>query len=455
MWLDDSGEYSCQTHHYSHKAVGVPGTVAGFDKAHRLYGVTKWATLVTPAIDIAEQGFVLSERLAGNLDGFVQRAAHYPATVPQFSQKGQAFAPGDTLRQPDLGGSLRRIRSARGEGFYRGQTAQLIVDKMVRGGGLLTAADLEQYQAHERAPIRGSYHGYEILGMPPPSSGGVAIVTMLNILAPYDLATMGHNSPAYIHHLAEAMRRAFRDRARWLADQDVVDVPVHRLISYEHAADLRRDFDPESASTSAPEDLALPYESPETTHYSVVDGNGMAVAVNYTLEAGFGSGIVVPGAGFLLNNEMGDFNGAPGITDDRGLIGTTPNLARPAQHMLSSMSPTILSKDGDLVAVLGSPGGRTIINTVLQVLINLIDFGMDIEQAVAAPRVHHQWLPDRIRMEADGFDAKVVTELERRGHTVQVRGRQGMVNAIGIDPDTGERVGAADPRNPDAGARGH
>ncbi|MDA0336377.1 MAG: gamma-glutamyltransferase [bacterium] len=454
MWLDDDGEYWRQVHHYSHKAVGVPGTVAGFDKAHQLYGVAQWPTLLAPAIDLAEEGFSLSERLANSLAGFVGRFPHYPATVAQFSRDGLPLAMGDTLRQPDLGGSLRRIQAGRRDGFYRGPTALLLVAEMTRGGGLLQMVDLERYEARERTPIRGSYHGYEIIGMPPPSSGGVAVVTMLNILAGYDLAAMGHNTPGYIHHLAEAMRRAFRDRARWLADTDVVDVPLHMLTSQEHAAHLRQDLDSRSASVSAPGDLTLPYESPETTHYSVVDSDGMAVAVTYTLEAAYGSGIVVPGAGFLLNNQMGDFNAVRGHTDEFGLIGTEPNLARPSQRMLSSMSPTILAKDGHLVAVTGSPGGRTIINTVLQVLLNLIDFDMGIEAAVAAARVHHQWLPDRLRLEAERFDSGTVAALQDMGHMVQAAGRQGLAHSIGIDPDTGARVGAADPRNADAGARG-
>ena len=455
MWLDEAGEYSYQTHHYSHRAVGVPGTVAGFDKAHRLYGAADWAGLVAPAVALAEGGFTLSDRLAGSLARFVERAGQYEATVAQYSRAGVPYAAGDTLRQSDLGGSLRRIMAARREGFYEGETARLLVAEMQRGDGLITVADLAGYRARERNPVRGSYRGYEILGMPPPSSGGVAITTMLNLLEAYDLAGMGHNSSAYVHHLAEAMRRAFRDRATWLADQDVVDVPVHRLTGKAHAAWLRRDLDPHRASVSDPADVAPAEESPETTHYGVVDAEGMAVAVTYTLEAGYGSRIVVPGAGFLLNNEMGDFNAAPGLTDEKGLIGTDPNLARPGQRMLSSMSPTILTRDGKLVAVLGSPGGRTIINTVLQLILNLVDFDMGIDAAVAAPRFHHQWLPDRIRIEAGGVPGEVVTALETLGHTVEARGSQGLAHSIAIDPHTGERLGAADPRNPDAGARGY
>ena len=239
----------------------------------------------------------------------------------------------------------------------------------------------------------------------------------------------------------------------YLADADFVDVPVHRLTSKEHAARLRRDIHPDRASVSHPADVEIGYESPETTHYSVVDADGMAVSVTYTLEAGYGSKIVVPGAGFLLNNEMGDFNAAPGLTDANGLIGTSPNLARPEQRMLSSMSPTILARDGELVAVIGSPGGRTIINTVLQLILNTVDFGMGIEEAVAAPRMHHQWLPDRIRVEQDGVAPEVIEALAAMGHTVQIVGEQGSANSVGVDPETGERVGAPDPRSPDAGAR--
>jgi gamma-glutamyltranspeptidase/glutathione hydrolase len=236
---------------------------------------------------------------------------------------------------------------------------------------------------------------------------------------------------------------------------DFADVPVHRLTSKEHAAKLRRSIDPDRASVSHPSDISMAPESPQTTHYSVVDADGMAVSVTYTLESGYGSGIVVPGGGFLLNNEMGDFNAGPGLTNANGLIGTEPNLARPQQRMLSSMSPSIVARDGELVAVVGSPGGRTIINTTLQLILNLIDFRMDMQQAVDAPRIHHQWLPDRIRLEGEGFSPEVVQQLEALGHQVQVGGRQGSANSIGIDPSTGERVGAPDPRSPDSGARGN
>ena len=453
MWLDETGEYSSDLHHRSHKAVGVPGTVAGFDKAHRLYGAASWVDLVQPAIDLAGEGFELSEALAGSIERFVG-GSPYEATVSAFSRGGVPYQAGQTWDQPDLARSLERIRDHRRDGFYRGETASLIAEEMRRGGGLITLEDLARYQARERATIEGTYRGYDIISMPPPSSGGVAIVTMLNILEAYDLAAMGHNSAAYIHHLAEAMRRAYRDRAEFLADADFNDVPVQRLTSKEHATWLRRNIDSERASISHPTDVEMPPESPETTHYSVVDADGMAVSVTYTLEFGYGSGIVVPGAGFLLNNEMGDFNAGPGLTNASGLIGTTANLARPQQRMLSSMSPSIVARDGKLVAVIGSPGGRTIINTTMQLILNVVEFGMSIPEAVAAPRIHHQWLPDRIRIEANGISAKIQSQLEQMGHIVQLGGRQGSANSIGIDLSTGERLGAPDPRSPDSGARG-
>jgi gamma-glutamyltranspeptidase/glutathione hydrolase len=455
MWLDESGEYSAELHHRSHRSVGVPGTVAGFDKAHRLLGSMNWERLVYPAVVLADDGFEVTERLAGALQSLVDRRSEYPATVAAFSRDGTPYEPGDTLRQPDLAQTLERIMLHRRDGFYRGETARLVAEEMRRGGGLITEADLELYRAKERSPIQGTYRGHEITSMSPPSSGGVGLVTMLNVLEGFDLASMGHNTTPYVHHVAEAMRRAFRDRARYLADADFVDVPVHSLTSKDHADELRRTIDAGQATASSADEVAEGYESPETTHYSVVDADGMAVSVTYTLESGFGSGIVVPGAGFLLNNEMGDFNAGPGLTNDRGLIGTRPNLARPEQRMLSSMTPSIVAKDGELVAVVGSPGGRTIINTVLQVILNVVDFDMNIQQAVDASRIHHQWLPDRIRVEEGGLSEFTVQELEALGHTVSVGGRQGLAHSIMIDPQTGERLGAADGRNPDAGARGH
>jgi gamma-glutamyltranspeptidase/glutathione hydrolase len=456
MWLDESGEYSRTKHHNSHVAVGVPGTVAGFWKAHQLYGSQDWQRLVRPAVGLARDGFELTDRLARSLRNFVEgRGSSYESTVDYFSNGGRPYSAGDKLTQIDLGRTLERIALDGMGGFYTGETARLLVAEMARGGGIITLEDLSRYQARERVPVRGTYGDYDVISMPPPSSGGIALVEMLNILEGYDLASMGHNSAEYVHHLAEAMRRAFRDRARYVGDVDFTDVPLHRLTSKDHAAMLRQEIDGKMASVSDPSDVADVHESLETTHYSVVDRDGMAVSVTYTLEAGYGSAITVPGAGFLLNNEMGDFNAGPGLTDERGLIGTEPNLAHPEQRMLSSMTPSILAKDGELVAVVGSPGGRTIINTVLQVLLNIVEFDMDVLEAVTAPRLHHQWLPDQIRIERDGVSSTTVQRLERLGHTVSVRGRQGLAHSIMIDPETGDRLGAADPRNVDAGAVGN
>ena len=455
MFLDPAtGEYSSRIHHRSHLAVGVPGTVAGFDYAHRKYGSADWSSLVQPAVRLAADGFPLSENLARSFANVLGSMEEYPASIAAFSNNGTPYDEGDVWRQPDLARTLERIRTDRRDGFYRGETARLLAAEMERGGGMITMEDLERYQPREMTPVTGTYRGYDIISMAPPSSGGVAMVEMLNILEGFDLRSMGHNTAPYIHHLAEAMRRAYRDRAQYVADPEFADVPVARLTSKQHAAELRRSIDPNRASVSAASDLVMPAESDQTTHYSVVDGSGLAVSVTYTLEQAYGSRIVVPGAGFLLNNEMGDFNARPGLTTETGLIGTTPNLARPEQRMISSMTPTILARDGELVAVFGSPGGRTIINTVMQIALNIVDHGMTIEDAVAAKRLHHQWLPDRISIEADGASEATLAQLRAMGHEVRIGGRQGSVHAIMIDPRTGERIGAADRRDADSGTAG-
>ncbi|MGD2067668.1 MAG: gamma-glutamyltransferase [Gemmatimonadota bacterium] len=461
MFVGPDGEYSAELHHQSHLSVGVPGTVAGFDKAWRLYGSVPWERLVEPAVALADHGFELSERLAGGFRYLVDqgRERGYDATVEAFSHDGEPYAAGEVFHQPDLARTLERIRRDGRDGFYRGETARLLAAEMRRNGGMITEEDLERYRPRERTPVHGTYRGYDVISMPPPSSGGVALVEMLNILEGFDLAGMGRGSAAYVHHVAEAMRRAYRDRARYLADQDHWDVPVHRLTSKGYAEGLRATIEPGHADVSDPRDVeaaaaATAYESPETTHYSVVDADGLAVSVTYTLEQGYGSKITVPGAGFLLNNEMGDFNARPGLTDERGLIGTEPNLARPGQRMLSSMTPTLLARDGELVAVIGSPGGRTIINTVLNLVLGIVDFDLGIQDAVDAPRLHHQWLPDRLTVEEGGVDEAALERLEAMGHDVRVRGSQGLAHSIMVDPDTGDRIGAPDRRNPDAAAAG-
>lgn len=455
MFTDANGAYSATKHHRSHLSVGVPGTVAGFSLAQKKYGAMPWKQLVDPAVKLAGDGFIVPTGLAASLSSAVTRLKQYPATVAAYSKSGTPYAAGERMMLPDLAKTLTRIRDEGRDGFYKGATASLIVAEMQRGGGVISAQDLISYEAKERAPVKGTFHGYELISMAPPSSGGVAMVEMLNILEGYDLKAEGHNSPRYLHLLTESMRRAFLDRARFLGDPDFVQMPLDRLTSKSYAAELRKTISLDKASPSLPAQVAADHESLETTHFSIVDKNGMAVSVTYTLEAGYGLGAVVSGAGFLLNNQMGDFNGKPGLTDSTGLIGTPANVAVPGKRMLSSMSPAIIAKDGKVVAVIGSPGGRTIINTVLQVALNVMAFGMPIQDAVNAPRIHHQWLPNTVTIERDGVPASTMSALTAMGHKVQFGGQQGTAHSVMIDPKTGHRIGAADPRDKDAGAVGH
>jgi gamma-glutamyltranspeptidase / glutathione hydrolase len=455
MFTDSTGAYSSTIHHRSHRAVGVPGTVAGFALAHQKYGKSKWPSLVSPAATLAGEGFAAPAGLAASLAGSRQRLSAFPATIAAYYKNGEPYAAGDKIVLTDLAKTLSRIRDQGRDGFYKGTTASLVAAEMKKHGGLITEADLAAYNAVERAPVKGTFHGYDIISMPPPSSGGVAMIEMLNILEGFDLKAAGHNSPQYLHYLAESMRRAFRDRAMNLGDPDFTKPPIDKLTSKAYANTLRATIDKSKASPSSPADVAQGYESDQTTHFSIVDKNGMAVSVTYTLEAGYGLGAVVDGAGFLLNNEMGDFNGKPGLTDTTGLIGTAPNIAQPGKRMLSSMTPAIIAKDGKVVAVVGSPGGRTIINTVLQVVLNLTVFGMPVQDAVNAPRMHHQWLPNAITIERAGTSPETVSALQAMGHVVRLGGGQGTAHSIAVDPKTGKRFGAADPRDRDGGAAGH
>lgn len=455
MWLVD-GEYSFEVHHLSHRAVGVPGTVAGLRLAWEQQGSLPWERLVRPAVELARDGFQVSHGLAASLARVLDRMQQYPASVAQFSKAGTPYEPGEVLRQPDLAASLERILERGAAGFYEGETADLLVAEMEAGGGLITHEDLLAYEAKVREPVRGEYRGHEIISMPPPSSGGTALVQMLNILEGYDLAGSGFGSAETLHFMAEAMRRAFADRALHLGDPDFNPaIPIDRLTSKPYANELRATITPETASVSSPESFEWPTESEETTHFSVVDSDRNAVSLTYTLEFGYGSGIVVPGGGFLLNNEMGDFNAAPGLTDERGLIGTDPNLAEGRKRMLSSMTPTIVAKDGDLFLVTGTPGGRTIINTVMQTIVNVVDHGMNAQEAVDAGRIHHQWLPDRINHERQEFSPDTLSLLERYGHTLNETTAQGAAEVILHRADEGVLEGGVDRRAPDGGAGVH
>jgi gamma-glutamyltranspeptidase/glutathione hydrolase len=454
MWLKN-GKYDFETHHNSHLAVGVPGTVAGMHLAWKEHGSKPWKELMQPAIVLARDGFEVSHGLARSLAGVLDNMQKYPASLAQFSKNGKPYEQGDILKQPDLAKTLTRIADQGPAGFYEGETAALIEKEMKANGGLITTADLKAYQAKKRGVIKGTYRGYDIIGMPPPSSGGTAVVQMLNVLEGYDLKANGYGSAKNLHLTAEAMRRAFADRARYLADPDFEkDIPIPMLISKDYAATLRKSINPDKASKSSTTSFQFTSESPETTHLSIVDAKRNAVSMTYTLESGYGSKIVVPGAGFLLNNEMGDFNAAPGLTDERGLIGTSPNLARPGKRMLSSMSPTIIAKDGQLFMVTGTPGGRTIINTVLTTILNVIDFGMNAQETVDAGRMHHQWLPDRLSVERFGFSSDTIKMLQAMGHTVTEGGGQGAAQVIVFNQKDNMLEGGVDRRPADGGAAG-
>ncbi len=454
MWLTD-GKYDFDLHHNSHRSVGVPGTVAGLHMAWKEQGSKPWPELVAPAIALARDGFEISHGLARSLAGQLDEFKKYPASLAQFSKNGTPYEAGEILKQPDLARTLQRIADQGPAGFYEGETAQLIAKEMTANNGLITLEDLKNYEAKKRDVTRGTYRGYEIIGMAPPSSGGIAVTQMLNVLEGYDLKANGYGSAQNLHLIAESMRRAFADRAQYIGDPDfVTGMPVDRLLSKEYATMLRSTINPNKASTSSPTSFTWPTESQETTHFSVVDAQRNAVSLTYTLEYGYGSRIVVPGAGFLLNNEMGDFNAGPGLTNENGLIGTPPNLAEVSKRMLSSMSPTIVARDGKLFMVTGSPGGRTIINTVLLTILNVVDFGMNAQEAVDAGRMHHQWLPDQLSMERFGFSADTVKTLQGMGHKIREAGNQGVAEVIVVNEKDNILEGGLDRRAPDGGAAG-
>jgi gamma-glutamyltranspeptidase/glutathione hydrolase len=434
------------TNWLNHKAVGVPGTVRGLELAHKKLGKLPWKDLLAPAIKLADDGFVLDAPMVRSLNGAVRLPGGNDEFRNLFGKDGgkAAWQVGDRLVQKDLAKTLRAIADRGADGFYSGEVADLLVAEMKSGDGYITKDDLAAYRAKERKPIHGTYRGYDIYGPPPPSSGGIALVEMLNVLETFDLRKLGVNSPQARHLMAEAMRRAYVDRARHIGDPDFVRVPEH-LTTKEYAAKLARTIDPNKATPSAhlADGITLANESDSTTHFSIIDSAGMAVSNTYTLEGSYGAKVVVRGAGFILNNEMGDFNSRPGVTTTTGRIGTEPNLVAPGKRMLSSQTPTIVRKNGKPFLITGSPGGRTIINTVLCVVTNVIDFEMDIQTAVDAPRQHHQWFPDQLLIE--GKDTELTKKLESLGHKVRTH-RQGDAHSIWIDPKTGLYHGAADRR---------
>ncbi len=442
---------------FTHRMVGTPGTVRGLALAHQKYGKLPWRDLVLPAEKLAREGFAIDAGLAKSLNGVLKTSPEkdFPELRRVFGPpKGQAeWQAGDRLTQADLGKTLARLADEGPDAFYRGVIAEQLAAEMKLGGGLITVNDLAAYQAKVRETIRGTYRGHEIYGAPPPSGGGIVLVEMLNILENFELKQpeKGLAWSAETMHLAiEAMRRAYRDRAEFLGDPDFTKIPPG-LISKEHARKWADGIDRARATPSEAlaGDIKLAAESQSTTHFSVVDASGMAVSNTYTLEYSFGSRVVVRGAGFLLNNEMGDFNQTPGRTDRLGDVGTAPNLVAPGKRMLSSQCPTFVAKEGKLLLVTGSPGGRAIINTVLCNILQVVDFGQPIDRAVSAPRFHQGWFPDKVRFEglSDPLYAGVVKQLEQMGHTFdQGAARQGDAHSIWIDPVGGKLHGAADRR---------
>ncbi len=448
MYLDADGNLT-DASLVGHLAAGVPGTVMGMWVAHERLGTLPWEALVEPAIALAD-GFTMHARLARSLRGAAAALSRFETTRETFLPGGAAPAEGDFFAQPALAATLRRIRDEGADGFYRGETADFIVAEMARGGGIMTHEDLARYEAIWREPITFTYRGYTVTSMPPSSSGGATMALMANMLEAHDLGAMGWGSAEAIHRFAEAARRAYADRNQVLADPDFVEIPLATMISKDYARARGESIDGERATPSddvAPGLSVAIHEPTETTHYSIVDRWGNAVAVTTTINSGYGSLVTVAGAGFLLNNEMDDFSARPGFPNQFGLVQGEQNAIEPEKRMLSAMSPTVVADpDGALFFVTGTPGGSTIITTVLQTVMNVIDFGMSVNQAVQAPRVHHQHLPDQIYWEADGLSPAVVRQLEAMGHImVERRGMSGDVQAIMRLPD-GTLTAFSDPR---------
>ena len=459
MYLGNDGNIDRSLTAAGYLAPGVPGSVRGLAMAHAKFGKMSWQDVVMPGVRLAEEGFTMSAALARSLNREVAGSmARFPASVAAYGKPGGGeWTAGDRLVLKDLGKTLRAIATDGPDVFYQGWIADAIAADMKANGGLITKEDLEKYEAKERVPVRGTYKGFEVVSMPPVSSGGVALIEMLNILEPMNLKSKGLLTAEALHLQIEAMRRAYLDRARHLGDPDFVKVPVDMLTSKAHARKVAASIDPARASSSVElgKDIVTPatdQEPDETTHYSVIDRDGMAVTTTTTLEGGYGAHVVVKGTGFLLNNEMGDFNKKPGETNLRGDIGTPANLIDPGKRMLSSMTPSMVLRDGKVVLLTGSPGGRTIINTVFTIVFGVVEYGLNGRQAVDLARMHHQWLPDRVSIEKEnGPSEKVLATLRSMGHTITAGGRQGDAHSIWVAPD-GAVYGINEKRTPDGKA---
>lgn len=458
MYLDKEGNVIKGASTVGYKAAGVPGTIAGAFLAQKRNGRLSWAQVVEPARRLAAEGFDVNIHLARSLRNTTKLLSQFPESNRTFLRDGKYFEEGDRIRQPELAATLARVQR-NWRDFYEGKTAEMIAADMKANGGVMTLKDLREYEPTIRQPLKGDYRGYEILTMPPPSSGGAHLIQMLNMLEHYELAKMPHNSSDHLHILTEVMKRAFADRAEFMGDADFVKVPVTGIISKKYSDELVKTIDMQRAtpSTQIKAGAPLGYESTETTHFTVVDKEGNVVSNTYTLNGSYGSGATARGTGVLLNNEMDDFTSKVGVPNMFGLLQSANNAIEPRKRPLSAMTPTIVLKDGKLWFAVGSPGGPTIINTVLQVVVNVIDYGMNIQQAIDAPRFHHQWMPDELRFEPFGLNADTRRELERRGHLFPRRsGGKGATEETGsvigdaqgvmIDLKTGMRLGAADSR---------
>jgi gamma-glutamyltranspeptidase/glutathione hydrolase len=446
MYLDKEGNVSDRTSTDTHLSSGVPGTVDGMIKAHSKYGKLPFKDVIQPAIDLAEKGFPLTAGQAldlnSNRNAFINRNLSIPAFV-----RDSLWKEGDILIQKALAGTLKRIRDNGRDGFYSGKTSRLLIKEMNRGNGILSEQDLKEYRSVSRVPLFADYKGYKIITVPPPSGGGIILIQLLKMIEPYPVREWGLNSYRTIHLISEAERRVFADRSEFSGDPDFVRIPVKQLIDSIYLLDRMKNFDEKKASLSQDIRPGLPegYTSEETTHYSVVDARGNAVSGTTTLNNTFGSSIVVDSAGFLLNDQMDDFSIKPGYPNMYGLVGGEANSVQPGKRMLSSMTPSIVEKNGKLFMVLGSPGGSTIPTTVFQVIVNVIDFGLNMQQAVDAGRFHHQWLPDWISYEKNAIDSLTSVKLREMGHQLKERETLGRVNAIMILTG-GKKSGGADKR---------
>ena len=458
MYLDKEGNVIKGASTLGYRAVGVPGTVAGVHLALKRHGKLPWAQVVEPARRLAAQGFTVSIHLARSLRSSSKLLARFSDSNRIFLRRGNYFEEGERIVQPELATILSRVQR-NWRDFYEGKTAEMIAADMKSNGGLVTFRDLKEYEPTIRQPLKGKYRDYDILTMPPPSSGGAHLIQMLNMLEHYELGKMTHNSSDHLHLLAEVMKRAFADRAEYMGDADFVKVPVEGIISKKYADELVKTIDLQRATPSSQIKAGTPatYEPTETTHFTIVDQEGNWVSNTYTLNGSYGSGVTAKGTGVLLNNEMDDFTSKVGAPNMYGLLQSANNAIQPRKRPLSAMTPTMVLKDGKVWFAIGSPGGPTIINTVLQVIINVIDYGMTIQQAVDAPRFHHQWMPDEIRFEPFGLNADTRKELERRGHlfpkrsggsgaTEETVNYMGDAEGVMVDLKTGLRLGASDAR---------